>query len=73
MNAWKALDVSELTGPFAAQEYLQSLIRSPEPVADIVSTPKGINGNLWQYEHIRYFIIELNLLLVPLINDDLCT
>ena len=73
MNDWKALDISELTGPFAAQEYLQALIRSPEPVADMVSTPKGISPNLWQFEHIRYFIIELNLLLVPLINEGLCT
>ena len=47
LNNFKDVDISELSGPFKAQEYLHSLIRSPAPVADIIATPKGINANLW--------------------------
>ena len=45
----------------------------PSRVEDICAVPSGINEYLWQYEHLRQFIVELNLLIVPMINDRSCT
>jgi acetoacetate decarboxylase len=54
-----------MNGPFAAQEYLQELIRNdPSNIAKICEPPKEVDESVWQYEHIRQFILELNLLVV---------
>ena len=42
-------------------------------VQEICKTPEGACDKLWQYEHIRQFVIDLNLMIVPLINEGLCT
>jgi len=59
-------------GPFAVQEYLQELIRNdPGNIKKIVEPPKEVEEGVWQYEHIRQFILELNLLVVQL--QGICT
>jgi hypothetical protein len=61
-----------MTGPFAVQEYLQELIRDdPSQIAKICEVPPGVDECVWQYEHIRQFILELNLLVVQL--QGICT
>jgi hypothetical protein len=48
------------------------LIRSnPNDIARIVEPPVGVDESVWQYEHIRQFILELNLLVVQLLG--ICT
>jgi hypothetical protein len=37
----------------------------------IVDKPVSIDINIWKYEHIRQFVLELNLLATSL--KDLCT
>ena len=65
-----------MTGPFAAQEYLQELISNniisitfakgndPSNIVKICEPPKEVDEAVWQYEHIRQFILEMNLLVV---------
>ena len=58
-------DISKMNGPFAVQEYLQELIRNePANVMKICELPAEVDESVWQYEHIRQFILELNLLVV---------
>ena len=81
---WPKQDIKDMTGPLKAQEYLQQMISKyhfqpnliigadPSKVEQICQTPEGIDEYLWQYEHIRQFIVELNLLVVQL-QDGICT
>lgn len=65
-----------MSGPFAVQEYLQELISNknlefflgndPANVKKICEPPKEVDEVVWQYEHIRQFILEMNLLVVQL-------
>ena len=62
---WREENISTMKGPFAVQEYLQELIRSePSNIKRIVEPPPNVDESVWQYEHIRQFILELNLLVV---------
>ena len=61
-----------MEGPFYVQEYLQELIRNePASVQKICELPEGVDESVWVYEHIRQFILELNLLVVQLLG--ICT
>merc|ERR1712156_309061 len=54
---------------FAVQEYLQQLIRNePANVQKICELPPEVDESVWIYEHIRQFILELNLLVVQLLG-----
>lgn len=65
--AWDVEDISKLQGPFAVQEYIQELIRNdPSNVRKIITPPPNVDLNVWQYEHMRQFILELNLLVTQL-------
>ena len=56
-----------MTGEFSVQEYIQELIRSdPANIVKICEPPKGADLAVWQYEHLRQFVLELNLLVVQL-------
>ena len=58
-------EIAKMNGPFAVQEYLQELIRNePANVMKICDLPPEVDESVWQYEHIRQFILELNLLVV---------
>ena len=43
----------------------------PANVVKICEPPKEVDESVWQYEHIRQFILELNLLVVQL--QGICT
>jgi hypothetical protein len=44
---------------------LQELIRNDASNIDkIIRTPENVDETVWQYEHIRQFILELNLVVV---------
>eukprot|EP01016_Furgasonia_blochmanni_P019975 TRINITY_DN2223_c0_g1_i4.p1 TRINITY_DN2223_c0_g1~~TRINITY_DN2223_c0_g1_i4.p1 ORF type:complete len:263 (-),score=15.00 TRINITY_DN2223_c0_g1_i4:171-959(-) len=65
--AWEIEDFSNMQGPLAVQEYIQELIRNdPSNVKKIVEPPPDVDVNVWQYEHLRQFILELNLLVTQL-------
>ena len=69
---WPVEDYSNMTGPFAVQEYIQELIRhNPTDIKKIIEPPPDVDISVWQYEHMRQFILELNLLVVHL--EDICT
>lgn len=64
---WSLEDFSKMQGPFAVQEYIQELIRlDPANVQKICEPPTDVDLSVWQYEHMRQFILELNLLVVQL-------
>mmetsp|Transcript_23498 Transcript_23498/g.41648 ORF Transcript_23498/g.41648 Transcript_23498/m.41648 type:complete len:209 (+) Transcript_23498:479-1105(+) len=70
--AWPVEDFANLTGPFAVQEYIQDTIRAdPANVQKICEPPHDVDIVVWQYEHMRQFILELNLLVVQL--QGVCT
>jgi hypothetical protein len=63
--AWPLEEFGTLHGPFSVQEHIQELIRdNPSDVRKIVEPPKDVDLSVWQYEHMRQFILELNLLVV---------
>ena len=65
MSCREQEDISNMNGPFAAQEYLQELIRNdPSNIAKICEPYKEVYQSVWQYKDIRQFILELNLLVV---------
>ncbi|EGR32025.1 mps one binder kinase activator-like 3, putative [Ichthyophthirius multifiliis] len=65
--SWDIENVSEMNGPLAVQEYIQELIRNdPSDIEKICTPPSDIDINIWQYEHLRQFILELNLLVTQL-------
>jgi disulfide oxidoreductase YuzD len=69
---WPQEEYSSMSGPFAIQEYIQELIRnSPGDVKKIIEPPPDVDVSVWQYEHMRQFILELNLLVVHL--EEVCT
>ena len=64
---WAPEEFSKKKGLFAVQEYIQELIRDdPSNVKKIIEAPKGVDINVWKYEHLRQFILETNLLIVQL-------
>jgi hypothetical protein len=69
---WNQEEYSNISGPFAVQEYIQELIRSdPGEIQKIIEPPTDVDISVWQYEHMRQFILELNLLVVHL--EEVCT
>ncbi|CAK9100871.1 MOB kinase activator-like 4 (Mob as tumor suppressor protein 4) (Dmob4) (Mps one binder kinase activator-like 4) [Durusdinium trenchii] len=73
MWKWSARPFSDYDGPLALSEYIQDLIRSkPSDIEKIYELPSPeIDVLLWQYEHLRQFVLEFNLLLVALAGE--CT
>jgi hypothetical protein len=62
-------DYSQKTGPLAVQEYIQELIRfNSSDIEKIIEPPLGCDVGTWQYEHIRQFLLESNLLVTQLQN-----
>lgn len=65
---------SQRQGPLRIPEYIQDLIREDPADFDRIYGPHSgteADSLLWQYEHLRQFVIEFNLLLVALGDD--CT
>eukprot|EP00929_Paragymnodinium_shiwhaense_P060936 TRINITY_DN30421_c0_g1_i1.p1 TRINITY_DN30421_c0_g1~~TRINITY_DN30421_c0_g1_i1.p1 ORF type:complete len:259 (-),score=56.51 TRINITY_DN30421_c0_g1_i1:247-1023(-) len=59
-------------GSLAIAEYIQDLIREDaSDVERIYEPPPDVDPLVWQYEHLRQFVIEFNLLLVALHGE--CT
>ncbi|CAD8143086.1 unnamed protein product (macronuclear) [Paramecium tetraurelia] len=70
--AWDVEDISQMNGPLAVQEYIQELIRADSSnIKQIITPPPEVDIHVWQYEHLRQFILELNLLVTQL--KGLCT
>ena len=56
-----------MSGPLAIQEYIQDQVRhNAKDIQKIIETPKGCDKTQWQYEHVKQFLIEINLLVVQL-------
>jgi len=70
---WKSEDkFEEISGSFATQEFLQHLItKNPSDVTNIIKLPNSQDKSVWILEHLRRFLLELNLMVVFL--DDECT
>ncbi|ORY97844.1 Mob1/phocein [Syncephalastrum racemosum] len=65
--AWPSQPLDELESSFHVQEYLQQLIREDNKnVRRLVDLPKGVDREVWQYEHLRLVCLELSLLVVAL-------
>merc|ERR1712196_152446 len=69
---WRARAFSEYEGSLAIQEYIQDLLREDaSDLEKIYRLPSDTDSLVWQYEHLRQFMIEFNLLVVAL--SDECT
>eukprot|EP00418_Pyrodinium_bahamense_P036424 CAMPEP_0179209152 /NCGR_PEP_ID=MMETSP0796-20121207/104310_1 /TAXON_ID=73915 /ORGANISM="Pyrodinium bahamense, Strain pbaha01" /LENGTH=288 /DNA_ID=CAMNT_0020914109 /DNA_START=39 /DNA_END=903 /DNA_ORIENTATION=- len=71
---WKCTAVAAGGGALAVQEYIQDRIRAdPADLDSLYELPAGaaVDPLVWQYEHLRQFVIEFNRLLVAL--GDQCT
>lgn len=73
MWKWSSRPLPENCGGLAITEYIQDLIREDSAnIERIYELPNStVDPLLWQYEHLRQFVIEFNLLLVAL--GDECT
>lgn len=70
---WRVEGLSQKHGPLAIQEHIQELIRAdPADTRRIMAMPKEVQHNCWLYEHLRQFLIELNLLVTQLKNVCSC-
>ncbi|KAI7872568.1 Mob1/phocein [Spinellus fusiger] len=70
--AWPVESLDALDSSFNVQEYLQQTIRTHRNQVDmLVELPKGIDDDVWQYEHLRQICLELGLLVVALAPE--CT
>mmetsp|Transcript_91937 Transcript_91937/g.297398 ORF Transcript_91937/g.297398 Transcript_91937/m.297398 type:complete len:389 (-) Transcript_91937:90-1256(-) len=66
---WPVRPLVASEGPLRVAEYIQDLLRqSTSDLERIYELPEGccVDPLLWQYEHLRQFLIELNLLMVAL-------
>eukprot|EP00026_Physarum_polycephalum_P016467 Phypoly_transcript_17380.p1 GENE.Phypoly_transcript_17380~~Phypoly_transcript_17380.p1 ORF type:complete len:221 (-),score=32.30 Phypoly_transcript_17380:43-705(-) len=74
--AWGAVPLDSMESTFAAQQYIQQLIRAdPTDVEAILKVPEGTDEAVWQYEHLRQFTLEFNQLVVlfdPVCNETTC-
>jgi len=62
----------DLQSTHATQEYLQQMIhKDPSDVLAVIKLPHGQDKPVWILEHLRRFLMELNLMVVFL--DDECT
>ncbi|CAK0840524.1 unnamed protein product, partial [Prorocentrum cordatum] len=70
---WSPRPPSESHGPLAIPEYIQDLLRrDPSDAERLYELPsEDVDPLLWQYEHLRQFVIEFNALVVALGDD--CT
>ncbi|GAB5589860.1 hypothetical protein Unana1_04760 [Umbelopsis nana] len=69
---WQSLALDDIESSFSVQEYLQQLIR--EDYTDInrlIDLPEGVDGEIWQYEHLRQLCLQLNYLIPSLETE--CT
>jgi len=73
MWKWPPRPLSENESSLAIPEYIQDLIREDSSEIDkIYELPSNdTNPLVWQYEHLRQFVIEFNIILVAL--GDECT
>lgn len=54
------------------QEFIQEMIRNdPSNISAIITQPPDVDSPVWIYEHVRQFVLELNLLVVQL--QGICT
>lgn len=58
---------AERTGPLAAQEHIQDLIRNDAANIElIINVPQGCSEDIWVYEHTKQFVLETSLLVTEL-------
>ena len=57
---------------FAIKILKTNIEADPSKIDEICKIPKNVDQYLWQYEHIRQFITQLNLLIVHLQDSDAC-
>ncbi|EGC29024.1 hypothetical protein DICPUDRAFT_159452 [Dictyostelium purpureum] len=58
---WDPIEYEQNESSFATQEYIQDRIRKDECNTNyVLSMPSNHDINLWQYEQIRQFTLELN-------------
>ncbi|KAJ2849757.1 hypothetical protein GGI22_005483 [Coemansia erecta] len=70
--SWTYDSIGEIDSPHAAQEYLQSLLRTKRFDIDVLMhVPVGVGPLAWLYEHMRQICIELGFYIAVLRKE--CT
>eukprot|EP01132_Coremiostelium_polycephalum_P009389 gene9389-11534_t len=68
---WEPLQYDQIESNYATQEYIQDTIRKYEKDVNVVlDIPENQDKNVWQYEQIRQFTLELNQFTV--LFKDIC-
>ncbi|KAI8610721.1 Mob1/phocein [Chytriomyces sp. MP71] len=58
----------------AVQSVLQTLVRAdPSALKSLSKLPSGVDSAVWQSEHLRLFVLELNQLVALLLQDNECS
>lgn len=63
---WEEQKLDDMESTFAAQQYLQGMIRHGESTDVLLAVPENQEEETWLYEHIREIVLELNFLAVRL-------
>ncbi len=74
---WSEQELDEMESTLAVQQFIQQLIKkNPSAVDTILLPPEQQDENIWKYEQVRQFCLELNLITVRLqqeCNATTCT
>jgi hypothetical protein len=69
---WPDEELDEMESTLAVQQYIQQLIRNdPSQVDKLLKVPEQQDEDVWKYEQLRQFCLDLNLITVALQQE--CT
>lgn len=69
---WPDEELDEMESTLAVQQYIQQLIRKdPSQVDKLLKVPEQQDEDVWKYEQLRQFCLDLNLITVALQQE--CT
>jgi hypothetical protein len=73
-STWPPEPFEEMESTLAVQQYIQQLIRlDHDNFERLFTAPDGQDEDVWKYEHLRQFCLELDTLAVALQNSGECT
>ncbi len=68
-NNWPVQSFEEMESSLCIQQHIQQLLRrKPSDVEAVLKLPKNTDVLVWQYEHVRTIIMQLNHLMAFLVH-----
>lgn len=76
LYTWAPFSLEDSDGPFGIQEYIQQSQRLyPDEILKLVKCPEDQDENVWVYEQLRQFLIDMNqivVILAPVCTSSSC-